>query len=132
REVLAGEVDGGVARCRAAVEAATSPHRKALATAYLAIALLDAGRAEEAVTVALDGAADAQRAGFELSFATYLTALAGHGLIRLGRWAEADAVLAPMTAVDAMPIGAVQLGTAWAVLAARRGDLDAARRHVER
>lgn len=132
REVIAGRADGGVARCRAAVEAATSPHRRALATAYLALALLDAGRTEEAVTVALDGAAHAQRSGFEASFASYLSGLAAHGLIRLGRWADADAVLAPMTAVEAMPIAAVQLETARAVLAARRGDLDAARRHCER
>lgn len=132
RDVIAGRVDVGVDRCRAAVDAVTAPHRRALATAYLVLALLDAGRAEEAVTVALDGAAEAQRAGFEASFATYLTGAAAHGLIALGRWQDADAVLAPMTAVESMPVGAIQLGTAYAVLSSRRGDLDAARRHLER
>jgi DNA-binding CsgD family transcriptional regulator len=131
-EVLAGRADDGVARCRAAVEAATSPHRRALATAYLALALLDAGRTEEAVTVALDGAADAQRSGFEASFAAYLSGVAAHGLVRLGRWHDADAVLAPMAAVEAMPVAAVQLATAQALLAARRGDLAEAVQHWDR
>jgi DNA-binding CsgD family transcriptional regulator/tetratricopeptide (TPR) repeat protein len=131
-EVVHGSTTEGLARCRAAVVAADAPHRRALATTYLAVALLDAGRTEEAVTVALDGAADAQRAGFESSFATYLSGAAAHGLLRLGRWNEADAVLAPMTAVDAMPVGAIQLGSSSAVLAARRGHAALAREHAAR
>jgi DNA-binding CsgD family transcriptional regulator len=98
------------------------PHRQALASAYLALTLFDIGRTGEAVTVAVDSAAAAQRAGFETSFAAYHWGIAAHGYIRLGQWADADAVLRDAAGVDATAVGAIQLAAAAATLAARRGD----------
>src|SRR5690606_21354884 len=89
-EVQRGEVEAGLARCRHAIETAREAHRRALAVAYLGLALLEAGRHEEAVRVGLDGAADAQRQGFETSFGAFLHGIAAHALVRLGRWPEAD------------------------------------------
>ena len=57
---------------------------------YLGVALLDAGRYQDAVNEMLDAAADAQLTGLDRSFGGYLDALAAEGLIRLGRWAEAE------------------------------------------
>jgi tetratricopeptide (TPR) repeat protein len=127
-----GQPDGGADRCTAAVNAVTAPHHRALAVIYLVQTLLDAARTDEAVTIALDGAADAQRAGLESSFGMYLSGMAADGLIRLGRWNEADAVLAGSTAVDAIPVAAIQVDAASTVLAARRGHLDQGRRALER
>jgi DNA-binding NarL/FixJ family response regulator len=88
----------------------------------LAHALLDAGRYQDAITLALDGVADGQLAGLDRNFGGYLDALAVEGLTRLGRWSEAETVLARHTGIEAFPAGAVRLGRAAAMLAARRGD----------
>jgi DNA-binding CsgD family transcriptional regulator len=125
-EVMAGDLDEGVARCQQAVNEPVAPHRRALAVAYQANALLLAGRAIEVVEVALDGAALAQRAGFATSFGAFLSGFAAHALIRLGRWDEAEVVLGGMAGLEPVMVGAVQLDTAAAVLAARRGDSDRA------
>jgi DNA-binding CsgD family transcriptional regulator/tetratricopeptide (TPR) repeat protein len=117
-----GKLDDAVERCRAAVDMVVDPHRQALASAYLALTLFDTGRTGEAVTVAVDSAAAAQRAGFETSFAAYHWGIAAHGYIRLGQWADADAVLRDAAGVDATAVGAIQLAAAAATLAARRGD----------
>ncbi|HEX7097427.1 MAG TPA: response regulator transcription factor, partial [Acidimicrobiales bacterium] len=102
-------------------------HRRALAAAYLSLTLLDTGRTEDAVATALDAAVDAQVAGFESSFSTYFAGLAAHGLIRLGRWSDAHAVLATVAGLEPIPVAAIQLDSAAAILAARRGELDEAR-----
>lgn len=130
--VQRGHLDDGLVQCRQSVSEADAPHRRALSTVYLAIALLDAGRTEESIDVSLDGAADAQRAGFEASFGAYLTAAATHGLIRLGRWAEADVLLASVAGLEPFPMGGVQLEAAAIILAARRGDVTNARARLTR
>ena len=121
-EVMRGSIEAGLAHCEQSVNEPVAPHRRALAVAYQSIALLTAGRPSDAVAVALDGAALAQRAGFESSFGSFLTGIAAHALIRLGRWDEADIALAAMAGVDPVPVGAIQLHGASAILAARRGD----------
>lgn len=123
----AGEPDAGVRWCREAVAAAPSAQTRVFALLYLASALLDAGAFREGVNVALDAVVDAQLAGVDRNFGGYLDALAAEGLIRLGRWAEADTVLARHVDVDALPVGAIRLARSAAMLAARRGDLDRAR-----
>lgn len=125
-EAMAGSFDEGVAHCEQAVAEPVAPHRRALAVAYHAIALLTAGRPAEVVDVALDGAALARRAGFETSFGAFLSGFAAHALIRLGRWDEADVVLAEMEGVDAVMVGAIQVDSAAALVAARRGEHDRA------
>jgi DNA-binding NarL/FixJ family response regulator len=121
-EVVGGEIDAGLLHCQQSVDEAVVPHRRALAVAYQSVALQTAGRPADAVAVALDGAAMARRAGFDNSFGAFLTGSAAHALLRLGRWDEADTVLADMAGVDPVPVGAVQLSSATAILAARRGD----------
>jgi DNA-binding NarL/FixJ family response regulator len=125
-EMLAGETELGLGHCRAAVDGTIAPHRWALANAMLAMTLFDVGDTEQALSVALDGAALSQRAGFETSFGTFHLGVAARCLVRLGRWAEADNVLTSVSALESTPIGAIQLDAARAPLAARRGQLEAA------
>jgi DNA-binding NarL/FixJ family response regulator len=125
-EAMHGDIDGGVARCRRAVELAEGLHRRSLAVAYLGMLLLDVGRPEEAVQVALDGAAEAQRAGFETSFGAFLNAVAAIGLVRLGRWNDADVVLGTVAGIDPMAVAVVGIVTSATILAARRGDRERA------
>ena len=131
-DVQYGRLDDAIRHGRTSIELAGEPHWRALSTAYLALGLSDVGRTAESITLALDAAAESQRAGFETSFAAYLWGVAAHGYIRLGEWAEADTVLAPAAGIDAIPIAAIQLDAAAATLAARRGDLDTARRAATR
>jgi DNA-binding NarL/FixJ family response regulator len=125
-ETLAGEVDVGLEHSRAAVDDNLAPHRWALANAMLAMTLFDVGQTEEGLKVALDGAALSQRAGFETSFGTFHAGVAARCLVRLGRWGEADSVLAGVASLESTPIGAIQLDAAAAPVAARRGRLEAA------
>jgi DNA-binding CsgD family transcriptional regulator/tetratricopeptide (TPR) repeat protein len=127
-----GRFDDAVEHLRRSLEIVAEPHRRALSSAYLAITLLDLGRTDESITVALDGAADAQRAGFESSFACYLWAVAAHGSIRRGRWDTAHATLALAAGIEARPAAAIQLDAAAATLAARRGDAATARQLADR
>jgi len=113
--------------CKEALAAAPSAPTRALAVLYLCNTLLDAGRYQEAVTVSLDGVADGQLAGLDRSFGGYMDALAAEGLLRLGRWPEADVVLARRTEETTFPAGAIRLARVAAMLAARRGERDRAR-----
>jgi DNA-binding CsgD family transcriptional regulator len=125
-DVMSGRFEEGLAHCEQSVHEAVEPHRRALAVAYQSNALLTTGKVAQAVDVALDGAAIAQRAGFETSFGTFLSGFAAHALMRLGRWDDAEVVLAGMSGVEPVPVGAAQLYTAAAVLAARRGHFESA------
>jgi DNA-binding CsgD family transcriptional regulator/tetratricopeptide (TPR) repeat protein len=120
-------VDEGLALSRHAVDAAPTAQTRALATIYLGQALLDAGAYPEAVAVTLDGVADGQLTGLDTSFGGYLDALAAEALIRLGRWADADVVLARHDRVEAFNAANLRLCRARAMGAARRGHIDAAR-----
>jgi DNA-binding NarL/FixJ family response regulator len=123
----AGQPEEGVARCREAVMAAPSAQTRAFASLYLAHTLLDAAEFHEAVNVALDAVVHAQLAGLDRNFGGYLDALAAEGLVRLGRWSDAETVLSRHVGVDPLPVGAIRLARAAAMLAARRGDTDRAR-----
>jgi DNA-binding CsgD family transcriptional regulator/tetratricopeptide (TPR) repeat protein len=125
-ETLAGDFEAGLEHSRAAVDADLTPHRWALANAMLAMTLFDVGRTEEGLSVARDGVARSQRAGFETSFGTFHAGIAARCLVRLGRWDEADLVLASVASLESTPIGAIQLDAAAAPLAARRGRIEAA------
>lgn len=121
-----GDPDEAVDFCQEALTATSSAQNRALAVLYLAHALLDACRYQDAITLALDGVADGQLAGLDRNFGGYLDALAVEGLTRLGRWSEAETVLARHTGNEAFPAAAVRLGRAAAMLAARRGENDRA------
>jgi ATP/maltotriose-dependent transcriptional regulator MalT len=122
-----GYPDQAVGLGREAVAAATSAHTRTFASLYLVQGLLDAGKCRDAVNLALDTVADAQLTGLDRSFGGYLDALAAEGLTRLGRWSHAETVLARHPGVDQLPVGAIRLGRAGAMLAARQGEDDRAR-----
>jgi tetratricopeptide (TPR) repeat protein len=131
-ETFAGQLEAGLQHARSAVDDELTPHRWALANAMLAMVLFDVGQTEEGLSVAQDGAALSQRAGFATSFGTFHAGVAARCLVRLGRWDEADDVLAGAASLESTPIGAIQLDAAAAPLAARRGQLEAAAGLTER
>jgi tetratricopeptide (TPR) repeat protein len=121
-----GDTDEAVMFCERAIAAARVPDNRAFATIYLAASLLDAGRLDDAVALALDGAAEGQRAGFDRSMGGYLSAIAVDGLTRLGRWSEARVLLERLAGIDAVPPTKFRLGVAAAALAIRHGDRERA------
>ncbi len=117
-----GDPAEGINRCRAALGAAPNAQTRALAAAYLGIVLLDAGRYDDAVSEMLAAVDEAHRTGVAASFAGFLDALAAEGLLRLGRYGEAEALLAQYRLAETFPIGAARLAGAGALVAARRGE----------
>jgi DNA-binding CsgD family transcriptional regulator len=78
------------------------------------------------VSTALDGAAESQAAGFDASHGAYQAAVSAEALVRLGRWNDAETVLARYADARLMPVAAMRVGVAAALLAARRGAGDRA------
>ncbi|MEO5843053.1 MAG: AAA family ATPase [Acidimicrobiales bacterium] len=115
----------GVDYCREALAVAPSAPTKALVLLYLGVALLDAGRYREAINEMLDASADAHLTGVDASFGGYMDSLAAEGLLRFGRWAEAETLLDRHVA-EALPVGGIRLAFVGALIAARRGDRDRA------
>jgi DNA-binding NarL/FixJ family response regulator/tetratricopeptide (TPR) repeat protein len=122
-----GDPIRGVELCREAVESAPSAQARAFAVLYLGVALLDAGRYQEAVDLMFDAAAEARLTGLDSSFGGYIDAVTAEGLFRLGRWPEAATVLRTSEGSEAFPLGEIRLGIAGALLAAGRGEGDRAR-----
>lgn len=121
-----GDADAAVTRCREAVETAPNTQARALATLYLCVVLLDAGENDAAISTALDAVAEGHITGVDASFGAYVDALAADGLTRVGRWADADRLLARHTHETALPIGRLRVARTRALLAARRGDAELA------
>ena len=112
----------------AALAAAPDAYGRAMAAAYLGIVLVEAGRYEEAITMAVDGGRDVRLAGLDRSFGAYFDSEAAEGFVRIGRWNDADAVIARRYAagMDAFHPGQTRMLVVAALLAARRGDRDRA------
>jgi DNA-binding CsgD family transcriptional regulator len=121
-----GDPDAGVELCRESVATATSAQTRALAVLYLCVALLDAGHYDAAITTALDSVAEGQHTGLDPGFGGYFDALAAESLGRLGRWSEADTILARHPVPSTLPVGLLRLARSGAMLAARRGETDRA------
>jgi DNA-binding NarL/FixJ family response regulator/tetratricopeptide (TPR) repeat protein len=121
-----GDPDAGVALCREAAAAAPNALTRALAMLYVGVTLIDAGRYQDAVNEMLDAAADAHLTGLDRSFGGYLDALAAEGLLRLGRWSDAEALLERSDGAQTLPVGRIRLARSGAMLAARRGDRERA------
>jgi DNA-binding CsgD family transcriptional regulator len=119
-----GNADTAVARCRYAVAVAPNTQARALATLYLCVVLLDAGENELAINTALDAVAEGHVSGVDASFGAYVDALAADGLARLGRWREAEQLLARHASDTTLPIGSLRVARTTALIAARRGDRD--------
>jgi DNA-binding CsgD family transcriptional regulator len=116
----------GVELCRDAHVTAPTAQARAFAVIYLCAVLLDDGRNQEAVNAALDEVAQGHLAGLDHSFGGYLDAQAAEGLLRLGRWSEAENTLARHMKYDTLPVGVLRVARAAAMLAARRGEREAA------
>ena len=121
-----GHPGEGVELCRDAHVTAPTAQARAFAMIYLCAVLLDDGRNQEAVNAALDEVAQGHLAGLDHSFGGYLDAQAAEGLLRLGRWSEAENTLARHMNYDTLPVGVLRVARAAAMLAARRGDREAA------
>jgi ATP/maltotriose-dependent transcriptional regulator MalT len=121
-----GHTGEAVELCREAHQTAPTAQARALAMIYLCAALLDDGRNQEAVNAALDEVAQGHLAGLDHSFGGYLDAQAAEGLLRLGRWSEAENTLARHLDYDTLPVGVLRVARAAAMLAARRGEREAA------
>jgi DNA-binding CsgD family transcriptional regulator/tetratricopeptide (TPR) repeat protein len=121
-----GDPDQGVELCRQSVGAAPTAQARALAVIYLCIALHDAGRYQTAVNTSLDAVAEGHLTGLDSGFGSYFDAIAAEGLTRLGRWSEAETVLARRAVGELLPVGLFRLARAGAMLAARRGETDRA------
>ena len=97
---------------------------------FLSDLLLIGGRLPEAARDALEGVAAARRLGYERSSGSVMAANAAEALLGLGDWARAEEVLdAALRAAEGFrPEG---LHILLAELALGRGELEAARRHLE-
>jgi DNA-binding NarL/FixJ family response regulator/tetratricopeptide (TPR) repeat protein len=128
-----GEHDRAIELCRVALAGAdrVAVPVRLLAGVFLTLALMAAGRYDEALPPALDGAAEAHRAGLEASYAAYLAGAAAESLVRVGRWQQADAVLRDVAGIAPIPIALTRLSAAQALLAARRGAADRAGEFVD-
>ncbi len=96
----------------------------------LGLNLLVADRLDEALAVASDTRGGAREGGLERRYGMELAALVGDVLVRLGRWEEADSVIADALALDQTGLGTPYLASVAARLDARRGDAAAARRRL--
>jgi DNA-binding CsgD family transcriptional regulator len=128
-----GNVEAGITLLRRSLALAVhdaDPSIRHRAYNSLSSILGFAGLIEEAVEVALAGADSIRRYGGELSYVTFLEDNAAEGMILLGRYPEAAALLEVHLAH--VPRGrAIHLHFTRAHLDLRQGDLISARRHLE-
>jgi tetratricopeptide (TPR) repeat protein len=104
-----------------------------LARAYLNLAeVLSAplDRLEEAIDVARDGIEQCVDVGLDSDYGVSLRAVAASALFELGRWNEADAMVAEGAELGPIECAAIDLHLAGAKVASGRGPLEAADRHV--
>src|SRR5581483_9130842 len=132
---LLGDAEPAVAALDAAVTAAEQAGRpRLLARAMLNRVEVLSGplnRLSEAAAVAADGLPRLRRLGLGRSYAATHSAALANTLFRLGRWAEADAVIAAALADRPTGAAAVELLLARARLAVGRGDFPAAHADLE-
>lgn len=119
---------GAVPLGRAAMAAAPNAYARAMAAAYDGIVLIQAGEFQDAAEMAADGVRDARFAGIERSFGGYLDSVLVEALVRLGRWEEADRVVARRLAAvfDGFHPGRARMLVTSALVAARRGQAERA------
>ncbi len=124
-----GDPDRAVELCQDSVAAATSAQARAFANVYLCVALIDAGHYQRAVDGALDAIAEGQLTGLH-GFDCYFDSLAAEALTRLGRWADAETLLARQPVAGTFPAGLLRFERSHALLAARLGDTERALEHL--
>jgi ATP/maltotriose-dependent transcriptional regulator MalT len=124
-----GDPDRAVELCREAVSAAAGAQARAFAEVYLCVALIDAGRYQAAADRALDAVAEGQLTGLH-GFDCYFDSLAAEALARLGRWSDAETILARQPVAGTFPAGLLRHARSVAMLAARKGDVERALEHL--
>lgn len=93
-------------------------------------ALDQAGRVEESIALAREGIEIARELGADRGFGDFLRGEVAGRLFRSGRWAEADRLLAQLSERAPTGLAAIQLQGARGLLAAERGQRDAAARDI--
>jgi ATP/maltotriose-dependent transcriptional regulator MalT len=104
-----------------------------LARAYLNLAeilVAPLDRIEEAIEVAREGVALCEEVGLDCDYGVSLRAIAAGALFELGRWDEAVAIVAEAAERSPIECAAIDFHLAGAKVAAGRGPLDAADRHL--
>jgi DNA-binding CsgD family transcriptional regulator/tetratricopeptide (TPR) repeat protein len=131
-----GDLDGGIEQLRTALRIAEEEFDDvddiARALVNLQSVLFDAGRFDEALEVARGAVARVEQLGLHRRKGLWCRCDAVDNLLVLGRWAEAEAVLAEAVALQPEGIDAVRLSGMRGGLALRRGRLDEARALLER
>jgi DNA-binding CsgD family transcriptional regulator len=121
-----GDPDAGLAALEAGLRVATAAgdHLTALrASSNLSDLLELMGRHEDAIAAASDGLALAERVGLSrYRFGPFLVANLAEPLMRLGRWTEADAVLAAATETQGLNDRTHALYVARGLIAIGRGE----------
>jgi class 3 adenylate cyclase len=128
---LAGDMERGIASGRRGLAVATEfglgveVHR-----AYVngSQALDDAGRMQEALEMGLEGIEDARRTGFDRAAGDQLRVQAAWRLARMGRFAEAEAVIKPALEAATTPFNIAASKAIAGRLAAERGEFEVAGR----
>jgi predicted ATPase/DNA-binding CsgD family transcriptional regulator len=104
-----------------------------LARAYLNLAEILAApldRFEEAIQIARDGVALCAEVGLDADYGVSLRAIAAGALFEIGRWDEAEALVAEAAELGPIECAAIDLHLAGAKVTLGRGALDAADRHL--
>jgi len=133
--VALGELEAGLRELELSREIATvvGPPETLIGAHYnLALNLAESGRVEAALAEATSARAAASAAGLERRYGVDLAALVADSLLRLGRWEEADDVLAEGFRLDRTGDGSVFLAMVRGRLDALRGELAAADQHFVR
>jgi DNA-binding CsgD family transcriptional regulator/tetratricopeptide (TPR) repeat protein len=125
--------DDALAELRAARELADGQrdlHGLTRAHLNLTFLLWESGRYEDAADTARAGVAVADAAGLARTLGSHTAALGAASLFALGRWDEADAQVAQTLEADPIEVFAIYPRLLGAEVAAARGDLIAATRHL--
>jgi class 3 adenylate cyclase/tetratricopeptide (TPR) repeat protein len=120
-----GQIDEGLAELREARRVGEEMVRPDdIARAYVneGLVLWQAGRLEDCLTVSLDGSDAARQLGLSRTLGRALTANAAVALLYLGRWDEAEAMVADALREGVDGLSAVHLRLVQAQLAVLRGD----------
>jgi predicted ATPase/DNA-binding CsgD family transcriptional regulator len=130
-----GDLEAGLAAGRAGIDRALAAGHPATALrgyVNLSDSLELFGRSAEAVTLATEGTALAERAGYSRSIGAFLSGNKVESLFRLGRWAEAEQLITTTLAVEPEGIFAASVLEGQGQMAALAGRYDEARAALER
>ena len=133
--MMRGDVEGGLAAAKAAIDLALRHGQATVAMrGYINISdtLERLGRSADAAAVAAEGRAFVEQAGFARSTGAFLAGNEAESLARLGRYAEAEALLNAVLAADPEGIFAATLLDIRSQCTVRQGRYAEARRDVTR